>query len=53
MSKAGAVWQNGEPVVIDGPVLSSDGREGLEAFTEAFVEAIAADEAMEQTSEAA
>lgn len=52
MSQAGAVWQPDEPVVIDGLILSSDGREGLEAFTEAFIGAIAADE-MEQTSEAA
>ncbi len=52
MSQAGATWKADEPVVTDGPVFSSDGREGLEAFIEAFIDAIAAD-AVEQTSEAA
>lgn len=52
MSKAGAVWQSEEPVVVDGSLVSSAGREDLEAFTEAFVDAIAAG-ALEQTSEAA
>ena len=52
LSKAGAVWQPNEAVAIDGTVFTSDGREGLEAFTEAFVDAIAAG-VLEETSEAA
>jgi len=53
MTQAGAVWKAEDSVVVDGLVLSSNGREDLEAFTDAFVEAIAADDAIEETSEAA
>jgi protease I len=40
MSQAGAVWKN-DPVVVDGAVFSSAGTDALEAFADAFVEAIA------------
>jgi protease I len=41
MSQAGAVWKGDEAVVVDGALFSSAGGEALEAFGDAFVEAIA------------
>jgi protease I len=40
VNQAGGIWKD-EAVVVDGTVYSSAGTDALEAFTEAFVEAIA------------